>query len=535
MAGSPTRPHAHTSSVELAMFKKVLIANRGEIAVRVIRACREMGLVPVAVFSEADRGSLHVRLAEEAYCIGPPPSSESYLRGEAIIEVARKSGADAIHPGYGFLAENAPFARAVDEAGLVFVGPSWRSIAQLGDKTRARQIAVQIGAPIVPGLTHAATSLDELRTAAEEIGYPVLLKAAAGGGGKGMRMVERPEDLPRSFEMARSEARNAFGDDSLYAEKYIQHPRHIEIQILGDHHGNIIHLGERECSIQRRHQKLIEECPSPLIGWRSSTQLPLGATDPDLRQQMGDVAVRIARAAGYTNAGTVEFLVDSDRNFYFLEVNTRLQVEHPVTELVTGIDLVRQQIRITAGEPLDLTQQDIQWRGAALECRIYAEDAENDFLPAPGKIIRLRTPAGPGVRDDSGIFEGWEVPIYYDPLLAKLVVWGRTRTEAIDRMRRALDEYVIDGIRTTIPFYRAVVRDGAFQHGMIDTGYITRFFSESKPSTEADAGLLRDAAMIAAALHYANRSRDAETINHTETRSSQWKMEGRRALLNSRL
>jgi acetyl-CoA carboxylase biotin carboxylase subunit len=508
------------------MFRKILIANRGEIAVRIIRACREMGVSPVAVFSEADRCALHVRLADEAYCIGPPPSVESYLRGETIIEVALKSGAEAIHPGYGFLAENAAFARAVEEAGLVFIGPPWRAIARLGDKTQARQIAVRVGAPIVPGLTHAVASLDELVTAAEEVGYPILLKAAAGGGGKGMRIVERPEQLSGAFEMAQSEAEAAFGDGSIYVEKYIEHPRHIEIQILGDHHGNMIHLGERECSIQRRHQKVIEECPSPL-------------DDPTLRQRMGEVAVRIARAAEYTNAGTVEFLVDSDRNFYFLEVNTRLQVEHPATELVTGIDLVRQQLRIAAGEPLDLTQADIEWRGAAIECRIYAEDADNDFLPCPGTILRLRTPSGPGVRDDSGIFEGWEVPIHYDPLLAKLIVWGRTRTEAIDRMRRALDEYIIDSIQTTIPFYRAVACDPSFRDGRTDTGYIERFLkahpSESKHSAEADADLLKDAAMIAAAIHYTNQSRQSEAMNHSEATQSQWKIEGRRALLNSRL
>jgi acetyl-CoA carboxylase biotin carboxylase subunit len=505
------------------MFKKILIANRGEIAVRVIRACREMDLKPVAVFSEADRGALHVRLADEAYSIGPAPPGESYLRAEAIIDAARQSGAEAIHPGYGFLAENAAFARSVEDAGLVFIGPSWRSIAKLGDKTQARQVAVHVGAPIVPGLTHPVADLVELHTEAQQIGYPVLLKAAAGGGGKGMRVVERADDLAGAFEMARSEAQNAFGDGSVYVEKYIRQPRHIEIQIIGDHHGNLIHLGERECSIQRRHQKLIEECPSPL-------------NDPGLRQRMGDVAVRIARAAGYTNAGTVEFLVDGDKNFYFLEVNTRLQVEHPVTELVTGIDLVRAQIRVAAGGPLGLDQADIEWRGAAIECRICAEDPENDFLPAPGKVARWRAPAGPGVRDDSGVFEGWDVPIYYDPLLAKLIVWGRTRTEAIDRLRRALDEYVIDGVPTTVPFYRAVVRDSAFQEGRIDTGYVGRFMQDqpSMPSP-SDGDVVKDAAMIAAVLHSTNRARQAQSANHSKAKSSSWKTEGRRALLNSRL
>jgi acetyl-CoA carboxylase biotin carboxylase subunit len=504
------------------MFNKILIANRGEIAVRIIRACRDMGISPVAVYSDADRHALHVRQADEAYNVGPPPSRDSYLRIERIIDAARKAGAAAIHPGYGFLAENPEFAQAVLEAGLTFIGPSWHTIAALGDKTKAREIAIRADAPVVPGLTKPVEEISQLRAQAHEVGYPILLKAAAGGGGKGMRLVSSPEELESSFQMARSEAEASFGDGALYFEKYLERPRHIEIQVLGDRDGHLIHLGERECSIQRRHQKVIEECPSPL-------------NDPELRQRMGQVAVSIAREAGYYNAGTVEFLVDRQKNFYFLEVNTRLQVEHPVTEMVTGVDLVREQIRIAAGEPLDLQQTDIQWQGSAIECRIYAEDAERGFIPCPGTIRRLRPPAGPGIRDDSGIFNGWEVPLHYDPLLGKLIAWGRTRGEAIDRMRRALDEYVLDGIGTAIPFYREVFRDDEFIQGTLDTGFIERFFQRRSEQSKAAQDSVPEAVLIAAALQYSRRSASAETTNHTKQPESAWKMEGRRTLLNSRL
>ncbi|RMG53957.1 MAG: acetyl-CoA carboxylase biotin carboxylase subunit [Acidobacteria bacterium] len=502
------------------MFTKILIANRGEIAVRIIRACREMGISPVAIFSQADERALHVRLADEAYCVGPPPAMESYLRMETIIDVARQAGAQAIHPGYGFLAENPEFARAVEDAGLVFIGPGWEAMALLGNKTRARHIARRVGAPIVPGSIEPIKDRHELHRQAQAVGYPLLLKAAAGGGGKGMRLVSSPDELDAAFRMAQSEARAAFGQEAVYIEKVIQRPRHIEIQILGDHHGNIVHLGERECSIQRRHQKVIEECPSPL-------------NDPDLRQRMGDVACRIAREAGYQNAGTVEFLVDEQKNFYFLEINTRLQVEHPVTEWVTGVDLVREQIRIAAGHPLSFRQDEIQWRGVAIECRIYAEDPEREFMPSPGRIARYRPPMGPGVRVDSGVYAGWEVPLDYDPLLSKLIVWGRTRTEAIERLGRALDEYVLDGIRTTIPFYRQIVRDREFIAGHLDTGYVDRFFH--RRSWEEPEGLLRDAALIAAALHTRQSAVANQTADHRRPSESPWKTQGRWALLNSRL
>jgi acetyl-CoA carboxylase biotin carboxylase subunit len=504
------------------MFAKLLIANRGEIAVRILRACRDLGISPIAVYSEADRQALHVRLADEAYGLGPPPATESYLCIEKIIDAARRSRAEAIHPGYGFLAENPELARAVEQAGLIFVGPSWQAISNLGDKTRAREIALRAGAPVVPGLLRPVQDFAELRIRAQEAGYPILLKAAAGGGGKGMRLVSGPDELESAFQLACSEAESAFGNGAVYFEKYIERPRHIEIQVLGDRYGHVIHLGERECSIQRRHQKVIEECPSPL-------------NDPDLRQRMGQMAVCIAQEAGYHNAGTIEFLVDGQKNFYFLEVNTRLQVEHPVTEMVTGVDLVREQIRIAAGEVLDLRQEDIQWRGSAIECRIYAEDAENNFMPCPGTIIRYRPPAGPGVRDDSGVFSGWTIPIHYDPLIGKLIVWGRTRVEAIERMRRALDEYILDGIGTTIPFYREILRDEEFVSGQLDTGYIERFQQRRNQVAPSGSDRLRDAALIAGALQYARRSASIKAPNHHASRvESQWKKQGRRAQLESR-
>jgi len=462
---------------------KVLVANRGEIAVRVIRACREQGIASVAVFSEADREALHVLMADEAYPIGPPPATESYLVIDRLVAVAKAAGADAVHPGYGFLAENAAFAEACAAAGLVFVGPPPAAIRALGDKTAARRIARELGVPMVPGTLEPAASDAEARTTARELGFPLMIKAAMGGGGKGMRLVRQESELDAALRMARNEAGAAFGDRAVYLERYVAEPRHIEVQILADCHGNVLHLGERECSIQRRHQKLVEESPSPVV-------------DPAMRARMGEAACRIAKAAGYVNAGTVEFLVDSEKNFYFLEVNTRLQVEHPVTEMVTGIDLVREQLRIAAEEPLGYTQADIAWRGAAIECRINAEDPFGGWLPSPGTITGLRAATGPWVRDDSGVYEGYTVPRFYDTLLAKLIVWGTDRAAALDRMARALAEYKIVGIRTTIPVLAHIVAHEDFRAGRFSTQFLDRVL----PALTTQRGRLRSIAVIAAVL-----------------------------------
>jgi acetyl-CoA carboxylase, biotin carboxylase subunit len=512
------------------MFKKILIANRGEIAVRVVRACREMDISPVAVYSEADAAALHVRLADEAYLLGPAPSVESYLRIDRVIDAARRSGAEAIHPGYGFLAENAGFARAVAQAGLVFIGPPAEAMELMGSKTSARRAAIAAGAPVVPGTTEPLASVADARETAARVGYPVMLKAAAGGGGKGMRLVASESELASAFETARSEAAAAFGDESVYIEKVVERPRHIEIQVFADSHGNCVHLGERECSIQRRHQKVIEECPSP-IG------------DAALREAMGASAVRIARAASYVGAGTIEFLVsDVTRDFYFLEMNTRLQVEHPVTELVTGLDLVREQIRVAAGEPLSFAQEDVRWTGHAVECRVYAEDPEQNFMPSPGRIKHLRVPAGPCVRDDGGVYEGADVSIYYDPMISKLATWGRTRAEAIERMRRALSEYVVGGIKTTLPFFREVMRDEEFVAGRLDTGFIARFNERRRAAQDSRADettgeetVRRDMAAIAAALAYTESGQDGSQQQHAQVSPSRWKLAGRAALHGSRI
>jgi acetyl-CoA carboxylase biotin carboxylase subunit len=500
------------------MFRKILIANRGEIAVRVIRACRDLNISPVAVFSEADAAALHVRLSDEAYCIGAAPSAESYLKISSIIGAARRAGADAIHPGYGFLAENADFARAVTDTGLGFIGPSAEAMDVMGSKTSARRAALAAGAPVVPGTTEALKSFEHAQQTAAEIGYPVMLKAAAGGGGKGMRQVAAEADLGSAFEAAQSEALSAFGDSDVYVEKVVIKPRHIEIQIFADQHGNYVHLGERECSIQRRHQKVIEECPSPI-------------NDADLRQRMGEAALKIAKSVGYVGAGTVEFLYsDATREFYFLEMNTRLQVEHPVTELVTGLDLVREQISVAAGNPLSFSQADVHWNGHAIECRVYAEDPENNFLPSPGKITFLRVPGGPGVRDDGGVVAGDEVSIYYDPMISKLAVWGRNRAEAIDRMRRALDEYAVGGIRTTLPFFREVIRDREFIDAELDTGFIARFNERrarlaTVGETSDEKAIEQAIAMIVAALAY---QRATKTSNAQVTApQSKWKISAR--------
>ncbi len=445
------------------MFQKILIANRGEIAVRVERACREMGIRSVALYSDADRHALHVRHADEAYRIGPPPASESYLVIDRVLEVARASGAGAIHPGYGFLAENPRFAEACEKAGVKLIGPSAHAMRTMGSKTLARKTVQAAGVPVVPGTVEPITTEEEVFRVAREIGFPIMLKATAGGGGKGLRLVRSEKDLSSALRMARSEAKSAFADDSVYIERYVENPRHVEIQILGDRHGNYVHLCERECSIQRRHQKVVEETPSVVV-------------TPGMREEMGRVAIEAARAVRYEGAGTVEFLVDRDRNFFFLEMNTRLQVEHPITEMVTGVDLVKWQIRIAAGERLTLRQEEIRQTGHAIECRIYAEDPDRNFLPCPGPVTSLRTPGGPGVRDDSGVFEGFEIPIYYDPIISKLVTWGRDRDEAVARMRRALNEYVVTGVKTTIPFHIRVMNNRHFLEGNFDTNFIDQVF-----------------------------------------------------------
>jgi acetyl-CoA carboxylase biotin carboxylase subunit len=497
------------------MFRKILIANRGEIAVRIIRACRELDISPVVIFSEADASALHVRLSDEAYLVGPPASSQSYLNIEAIIAAAKQSSAEALHPGYGFLAENAAFAQAVETAGLKFIGPTPAAMEVMGSKTSARRAASEAGVPVVPGTTESLKSYEEAKETAERFGYPVMLKAAAGGGGKGMRQVETEDELRSALETAQSEAEAAFGDARVYLEKVVERPRHIEIQVFADTHGHYVHLGERECSSQRRHQKVIEECPSPI-------------NDPELRQRMGAAALRIARAVDYIGAGTVEFLVsDITREFYFLEMNTRLQVEHPVTELVTGFDLVREQINVAAGLPLTFNQDDVRWNGHAIECRVYAEDPENNFFPSPGRISYLRVPAGPGVRDDSGVTENDEVSIYYDPMISKLAVWGRTRNEANDRLRRALDEYAVGGIKTTLPFFREIVRDDEFIEGKLDTGFISRFNPRKPKLSERTIRREQDFAIIAAALAY--RRAQSELTAAKPTSPSKWRIAARAA------
>jgi acetyl-CoA carboxylase biotin carboxylase subunit len=507
------------------MFSKILIANRGEIAVRIIRACRDLGISPVAVYSDADAATVHVGLCDEAVCIGPAPSLESYLSIPAIIAAAKSTNSEAIHPGYGFLAENADFARAIAEAGLAFIGPDAEAMEIMGSKTSARRAAVEAGVPIVPGTVNALNSLDEAKAVANEFGYPVMLKASAGGGGKGMRLVTTFADLRSGFESAQSEAAAAFGDSSVYLEKAVARPRHIEIQVFADKHGNVVHLGERECSIQRRHQKVVEECPSPI-------------NDPNLREAMGAAAVKLTRAVNYVGAGTIEFLVaDETRDFYFLEMNTRLQVEHPVTELVTGIDLVREQITVAAGAPLSFSQEEVRWHGHAIECRVYAEDPENNFFPSPGRINYLRVPFGPGIRDDSGVELNSEVSIYYDPLISKLAAWGRTRNESIDRLRRALDEYEVGGIKTTLPFFREIVRDEEFRSARLDTGFIARFNErrEARAGTVAPDQEQEDMAMIAAAVYYARLQKQASAGQPMDSATeNRWKMSGRTALLSDR-
>jgi acetyl-CoA carboxylase biotin carboxylase subunit len=506
------------------MFRKILIANRGEIAVRIARACKEMGIRAAVLFSDADRAALHVRLADEAYAIGPAPSRESYLAIDKIIGVAQRARCDAIHPGYGFLAENPAFARACAAARITFIGPSPEAMEKLGSKTAARQLARAVGVPTVPGTVDPIEKFDDALDAARKIGFPVVLKAVAGGGGKGMRLIEQAAGMSAAWRDASSEAQNAFGDSRLYLEKYLIRPRHIEIQVLGDHHGHLLHLGERECSVQRRYQKVIEEAPSPVM-------------TPELRRAMGEAAVKLARAGGYVNAGTVEFLVDAERNFYFLEMNTRLQVEHPVTEMVTSLDLVKLQIGVAAGEALPFTQDAVVAHGHAIECRIYAEDPENNFSPSPGKILARRIPAGPGIRLDDGIYAGWTVPNEYDPLLGKLIAWGADRKEAISRLKRALDEYYAMGIRTNVGLFRRILNSPDFQNADVYTRWLDDFLQQ--PASAVTAGdreqsTAEDAAAVALAMwHFSrNGSPDSQKADAPDPAALEWKIEGRREQLN---
>ncbi len=501
------------------MFKKILIANRGEIAVRIARACREMGIRSVAVFSDADRAALHVRLADEAHRIGPAPSRESYLLIEKIVSVARAAHCDAIHPGYGFLAENPGLPRACAREGITFIGPSPEAMAQLGSKTAARQLAKQVGVPTVPGTLDPIERAEVAAKTAHEIGFPVVLKAVAGGGGKGMRLIQSEQELASGWRDASSEAANAFGDGRLYLEKFLVRPRHIEIQIIADVHGNTSYLGERECSVQRRYQKVIEEAPSPIA-------------TPELRRAMGEAAVKLARAGNYANAGTLEFLVDEHRKFYFLEMNTRLQVEHPVTEIVTALDLVKLQIHVAAGAPLPFTQDDVALRGHAIECRIYAEDPDNNFFPSPGKILKRGVPSGPGIRLDEGVYEGWTVPMEYDPMLDKLIAWGANREEAIARMNRALNEYYAAGIKTNVNLFRRILSAPEFLRAEIHTKWLDEFLARpanSQPGVASKSSDSRaeDAAALAAAFWFARNGAEQHGRQDVSAPMSRWKIQGR--------
>ncbi len=496
------------------VFKKILVANRGEIAVRVLRACKESGIKSVTVYSDADRTALHTRYADEAYYIGPSPSTESYLRIEKIIDIAKKSGAEAIHPGYGFLAENTDFAKACEDAGIIFIGPNSKAIELLGDKIASKLTMVKAGVPVIPGSDGAVKDETEALKVIEKIGLPVLIKAAGGGGGKGMRVVREKKELATAIKQATGEAQSAFGNPTIFIEKFLEQPRHIEFQILADNYGNVVHLCERECSIQRRHQKLIEEAPSAIM-------------TPELREKMGEAAKKAVKASGYNNAGTVEFMVDKDRNFYFLEMNTRLQVEHPVTELITGIDIVKEQFKIAAGDKLSLRQEDININGSAIECRITAEDPETNFAPSTGKITKLIEPGGIGVRVDSGIYEGFEVPIYYDPLIAKLLVWAPTRQEAIERMKRALKEYTIRGIKTSIPFHLLVMESPQFIAGEYDTTFIDRILGKIEYKKE-NHKIAAIAALITMTLQ---EQKTNVATKSTQQKVSPWKLAARQSML----
>lgn len=491
-------------------IRKLLVANRGEIALRIMRTCREMGIQTVAIYSEADRHALHVRYADEAVCVGPAPSSESYLKADTIIEVCRQLGVDAIHPGYGFLSENARFAQLVREAGLIFVGPSPESIEVMGSKLAAKAAVSTYNIPMVPGTPSAISDRAEAKVISAQIGYPILIKASAGGGGKGMRIVEREEDFDEQMDRAVSEAISAFGDGSVFIEKYVTSPRHVEIQVLGDQHGNIIHLFERECSVQRRHQKVVEEAPSAVL-------------TPEIRAEMGRCAVDVARACGYYGAGTVEFIVDDQLNFYFLEMNTRLQVEHPVTEQITGVDLVKQMIYIAEGKELTIKQEDLEIKGHAVEVRVYAEDPTNNFLPDVGTLQTYVRPQGNGVRVDDGFEQGMEIPIYYDPMIAKLITYGNDRTEAIQKMIRAIDEYQITGVQTTLPFCRYVMEHPAFTSGNFDTHFVNRYFTPDVLKPAPDAAETQLAAVLAAQLFANRKPAAANGTAVTEAKVSRWK------------
>jgi acetyl-CoA carboxylase biotin carboxylase subunit len=509
------------------MFKKVLIANRGEIAVRVMRACREMGIKTVAVFSDVDRDALHVRFADEAYCIGPPPARESYLIGEKIVEVAKRAGAEAIHPGYGFLSERGHFVDLCEKEGVVFIGPRGDVMRTMGDKVTARQTMEKARVPIVPGTTERLTD-EQIHAFSMKIGLPVMVKAAAGGGGKGMRLVHHEKDILPSVARARSEAKSSFGDDSLYVEKFVEEPRHIEIQILADSHGNAVHLFERECSIQRRHQKVIEEAPGNRIS-------------PELRAEMGAAAVAAAKAVDYVGAGTCEFLVDKHDDFYFLEMNTRVQVEHAITEMITGVDIVKTMIRVAAGEKLPFRQEDLSISGHSIEARIYAEDSDNNFVPSPGEVVVYRPAAGPGIRVDSGVYQGAKVTVYYDPMVAKLVVWGRDRAEAIERLRRALSEFVVKGIKTSIPFHQKLVHQPKFLEGRYDTGFIDQHMAGGKggtpAATEEDAAEAKRVAFMMAAIaaYKRDKQRASAATVATAGGGDPWKLFGRRSQMRGGL
>lgn len=497
--------------MEIRKIQKILVANRGEIALRVMRTAREMGIKTVAVYSDADSNSPHVRYADEAVNVGPPPSAQSYLLGDKIIEICKELSVDAIHPGYGFLSENSKFAKKVAENDIIFIGPSQKAIEVMGDKLAAKEAVSAYDVPMVPGVNHAVTDPLEAKKIAEQVGYPVLIKASAGGGGKGMRVVEKPEELEEQMKRAISEAQSAFGDGSVFVEKFITSPRHIEIQVLGDQHGNLVHLFERECSIQRRHQKVIEEAPSAVL-------------TPEKRKAMGEAAIGVAKSCNYYGAGTVEFIVDENLDFYFLEMNTRLQVEHPVTEEITGVDLVKEQIRIAEGRPLSFTQNDLKIKGHALEVRVYAEDPTNNFLPDIGKLTTYKTPSGDGVRVDDGFEEGMDIPIYYDPMIAKLITYGENRTKAIEKMVRAIQEYQITGVKTTLNFCEFAIQHEAFTSGKFDTKFVERYF---KPEVLQDLNPEHhDIALVLGAVAAEERSSHSLKVRQ-QSNPSKWKLRAR--------
>jgi acetyl-CoA carboxylase biotin carboxylase subunit len=491
---------------------KILIANRGEIALRVMRSCKEMGIKTVAVYSEVDRLSPHVLYADEAVCLGPAPSNQSYLLGDKIIEVCKKLNVDGVHPGYGFLSENANFAKKVIENGIKFIGPSPESIEIMGSKLMAKNAVKAFDTPLVPGTDQPISDIEEAKKISEKIGYPILIKASAGGGGKGMRIVTKSEEFEEQMERAQSEAKNAFGDDSCFIEKYVASPRHIEVQVLGDHHGNYVYVFERECSIQRRHQKVVEEAPSFVI-------------TPELRKKIGEAAINAAKSCKYFNAGTVEFILDENLNFYFLEMNTRLQVEHPISELISGLDLVKEQIKIARGEKISFSQEDLSINGHAIELRVYAEDPQNNFLPDIGTLIEYKKPEGLGIRVDDGFREGMEIPIYYDPMIAKLVVWGKDRTEAIERMKRAIDEYRIKGVKTTLPFGKFVLNHPNFISGDIDTHFVEKYYNSdllNETINEEEIKVISEFITIKNKLLF-EKNNTQKSISNIENSSSNWK------------